>query len=120
MKELTLTNGNELMLYLFKKGDRYTLSKYRPISLISCVGKVMERIIYKPLFNHLHAYNLIFRNHLEFLLKLSTVYQLIDIFNQICKGNTDKQFTSFVFCDISKAFDIVWHRGLLHKLKQME
>jgi len=78
----------------------------------------MERIIYKHLFNHLHANNLIFKNQSGFLPKHSTVYQLIDIYNQICKGYNDKQFTSFVFCDISKAFDRVWHRGLLHKLKE--
>jgi len=47
-------------------------------------------------------------------------YQLLDIYNQICKSYNDKQFTSCVLCDISKAFERVWHRGLLQKLKEME
>ena len=36
---------------LFKKGDHDTPSNYRPISLISCVGKVMERVIFKHMYN---------------------------------------------------------------------
>jgi sarcosine oxidase/L-pipecolate oxidase len=40
---------NALVTAIFKKGDTSLPSNYRPISLISCVGKVMERIIYKPL-----------------------------------------------------------------------
>jgi len=60
---------------LFKEGDRDTLSNYRPISLISCVGKVMERIIYKHLFYHLHANNLIFKIQSGFL-KIKTLIKV--------------------------------------------
>ena len=37
---------------LFKKGDKSLACNYRPISLLSCVGKLMERCIYKHLYNH--------------------------------------------------------------------
>ncbi len=48
----------------------------------------------------------------------STVYQLIDIYDQICRSFDAHQYTCMVFCDISKAFDRVWHKGLIFKLKQ--
>ncbi len=78
----------------------------------------MERVIFKHLFNHLSINDLIYKQQSGFLPGLSTVYQLIDIYNQICKAIDEKQHTCIVFCDISKAFDRVWHAGLLFKLKQ--
>lgn len=103
---------------LFKKGDKNKPSNYRPVSLISCVGKVLERVIFKYMYNFLHENDLIYKNQAGFLPKHSTVYQLIDIYNQICKAFDDKKFTCIVFCDISKAFDRVWHKGLIFKLRQ--
>ncbi len=106
-----------LCLYL-KKGDRDQSCNYRPISLISCIGKVMERIVFKHIYNHLHFNNLIYKQQSGFLPGHSTVYQLIDIYNQICQSIDNTQYTCIVFCDISKAFDRVWHAGLLLKLEQ--
>ena len=107
-----------IVMPLFKKGEPNNPSNYRPISLLSCVGKLMERIVYKHLYNHLLANKLIYSNQSGFLKGHSTVAQLIDIFDQITKGIDEKKLTCMVFCDISKAFDRVWHTGLLFKLKQ--
>ena len=52
-----------------------------------------------------------------FQLKDSTVNQLADIFNTISSNLDQGKDLRFVFCDISKAFDRVWHLGLLYKLK---
>jgi hypothetical protein len=46
---------------IFKKGETSLPSNYRPISLISCVRKVMERIIYKHVYNHLIQNKLIYQ-----------------------------------------------------------
>ena len=53
-----------------------------------------------------------------FLLHYSKVFQLIDIFHNICQSFDNNMFSCIVFCDVSKAFDIVWHKGLLFKLRQ--
>ena len=53
----------------------------------------------------------------RFLRGRSTTYQLIDIYNQICQGLDDHKCTSMVVCDVSKAFDRVWIKDLLFKLK---
>jgi hypothetical protein len=47
----------------------------------------------------------------------STVHQLIEIYHNICLSLENREVMCTVFCDISKAFDKVWHRGLLKKLK---
>ena len=51
-------------------------------------------------------------------LTLSTTYQLVDIYHHICQAIDLGQLSCIVFCDISKAFDRVWHKGLLFKLKE--
>ena len=46
----------------------------------------------------------------------STVNQLVDIYNTFCKALDDGKEVRAIFCDVSKAFDRVWHKGLLYKL----
>ena len=103
---------------LFKKGDKAEVSYYRPVSLSSPVGKVMERVVFKSLYNHLHSNNLLYKYQSGFVPGHSTTFQLIDIYHHICQSFDTKQYSCMIFCDISKAFDRVWHKGLLFKLKQ--
>ena len=102
---------------IFKKGDKHNPSNYRPIVLLSSVGKIFERIIHKHLHNFMIDNNLIYKYQSGFLPNNSTVYQLLEIYHNICMGMEDKKNTCLVFCDISKAFDRVWHKGLLLKLE---
>lgn len=102
---------------LFKKGDKHIVSNYRPVSLISCVGKVLERVVFKHMYNFLINNNLFYQQQYGFLPKHTTVYQLIEMYETICKALEEKQHTCLIFCDISKAFDRVWHRGLIKKLE---
>ncbi|MCG7882866.1 MAG: hypothetical protein JAY96_14895 [Candidatus Thiodiazotropha endolucinida] len=106
------------VLPLYKKGDKSIISNYRPISLLSGVGKLQERIAHKNLYNFFHENNLLYRYQSGFLPQHSTTFQLIDIFQHICQTFDNNQFSCMIFCDVSKAFDRVWHKGLLFKLKQ--
>ena len=47
----------------------------------------------------------------------STVNQLVDIYNSFCKALDEGKEVCAIFCDISKAFHRVWHKGLLYKLQ---
>lgn len=102
---------------LFKKGDAHQPSNYRPISLLSTVGKVFERILHKHLHNYMLENKLLYKLQSGFLPNNSNVYQLLEIYHEICVNRENKNDTCFVFCDISKAFDKVWHLGLLQKLE---
>ena len=73
-----------IVMPLFKTGDKSLVSNYRPISLLSAVGKVFERIVFKNVFNHLIANNLLYKFQSGFIPGHSTVHQLIEIYYRIC------------------------------------
>ena len=106
-----------VVIPLFKKGDKHEISNYRPVSLISCVGKVFERIVFKHMYNYLIDNNLFYNLQSGFLPTHTTVYQLIEMYEDICDALEKRKHICLVFCDISKAFDRVWHRGLIKKLE---
>ena len=103
---------------IFKKGERTIPANYPPVSLLSNVGKVFERVLFKHIYNHLYINNLLYKYQSGFLPGHSTTLQLIDIYHHICQSFDEKQYSCMVYCDISKAFDRVWHSGLLFKLRQ--
>ena len=103
---------------IFKKGDKSLPSNYRPVALLSCLGKLQERIVFKNLYNFLIDNNLLYKYQSGFLPYHSTVFQLIDIYHNICQAFDNNLFSCIVFCDVYMAFDRVWHRGLLFKLRQ--
>ena len=79
----------------------------------------MERCVYKHLYNYLYSNHLLYEKQSGFLRGHSTVHQLIEIYHEIVSAFDAKQNLCMVFCDISKAFDRVWHRALIFKLRQL-
>lgn len=104
---------------IYKKADPSQPSNYRPVSLLSCLGKLMERCIHKHLYNYVISNNLITSFQSGFIKGDSTVNQLAFFYNDICKALDDGKEVRAVFCDISKAFDRVWHKGLIYKLSSI-
>ena len=80
--------------------------------------KIFEKIIFNSLYAHLTTNNLLSENQSGFRPGDSTVNQLLAITTEIYKAFETLNETRAVFLDISKAFDKVWHEGLLFKLKQ--
>ena len=103
---------------IFKKGDPSLASNYRPISLLNTIEKVFERILYKHIFNFLRANSFFAPTQSGFLPGDSTVNQLTYMYNTFCKALDNGLEVRVVFFDISKAFDQVWHKGVLCKLQQ--
>ena len=101
---------------IFKKDDTSNVSNYRPISLLNTIGKVMEKLVHKHVFNFFLSNNTIFSFQSGFVTGDSTVNQLVNMYNTFCKALDEGKEVRAVFLDISKAFDRVCHRGLLHKL----
>ena len=102
-----------------KKGDSSDPSNFRPVSLLSNIAKLQERIVFKNVYNFLMENDLLYKYQSGFLPNHSTTYQLVDIYHHICQTFDNNQFSCMVFCDVSKAFDRVWHKGLIFKLKQL-
>ena len=93
------------------------VSNYRPISLVSCVGKAFERIVFKHVYKHLLTNSLIYKYQSGFLPGHSTVHHLIEAIHYTCLALENHETNCQIYCDISKAFDRVWHRGLISKLE---
>ena len=104
--------------HLHKKNDRANMSNYRPVSLLSTLGKIMEKIIFKHVYNYLVDHALITQYQSGFLPGVSTVSQLTELYHSFCQALSKKEQVRVVFLDISKSFDKVWHRGLIFKLSQ--
>ena len=101
---------------LHKKASRAEVTNYRPISLLSVVSKVQERIVHQRLYTH--------EPHLPadqsgFRSKDSTELQLSCLVHEISASRDSGQAVSACFFDLSKAFDRVWHAGLLAKLEHL-
>jgi Reverse transcriptase (RNA-dependent DNA polymerase)/Endonuclease-reverse transcriptase len=91
-------------------------TNYRPISLLSALGKIFERIILSRLNDHTIDNNIIPNEQFGFAPGLSTSHQLFRIVTRIRRKLADGQSTGMVFFDSEKAFDSVWHGGLIYKL----
>ena len=99
-----------------KKDDQNITDSYRPISLLSNLGKSMEKCATKHVYNYCITNNIISPFQSGFIHVDSKIYQLLDLYNTFCEAVDSGQKVRVVFCDISKTFDRVWHDGLQYKL----
>ena len=100
-----------------KKEDKNLLKNYRAIKLLHIFSKIFEGIIYNSLFNHFQSKKLFTSSQSGFLRGDSCIAQLLSIIHEIQTAfdNNPTVDVRGVFLDISKAFDKVWHIGLLFK-----
>ncbi|XP_065673940.1 uncharacterized protein LOC136090891 [Hydra vulgaris] len=101
---------------IYKGGDDSIKSNYRPISILSCFSKILERIMHNRLYNYLEESNILYDKHFGFRNNHSTEHAVIDLANQILNGFDNDSYTLGIFLDLSKAFDTVNHKILIYKL----
>ena len=89
---------------------------YRPISLLSSLGKIVEKVILKILNKHLARNNILSQTQFGFRAQHSTVSQLAIVTDHILHNFNLNKHTGMVLIDLEKAFDSVWHNGLIYKL----
>ena len=106
--------------FIRKMKKKNVKGNYRPISLLPIFGKILEKLIYDSLYSNLVSHELINSNQSGFRPGDSTINQLLSISHTIFKAfdcNPPLDVRS-VYLDISKAFDRVWHDGLIYMLKR--
>ena len=103
---------------IHKKDKKTKIPNYRPISLLSILSKVFEKIIFKYVYNFFRENFVLSVFQSGFQAGKSTVTQLLEVYHKFCEAVDNNKEIRVVFLDISKAFDKVWHKGLLFKLQQ--
>ena len=106
---------------MHKKSDKQVINSYRSVSILPICGKVFEKLIFNSVYKYLEDQKLLSADQSGFRENDSCVNQLLSIVLNIYSA-----FDAYptlesrgVFLDMSKAFDKVWHEGLIFKLKSM-
>ena len=104
-----------------KKGDKQIVDNCRTASLLPILGKIFEIVIFNSICEYLEENDLLRPNQSGFRPSDSCEYQLLSIVHEIYKSfdcNPPKDVRG-IFLDLSKAFDRVWHDGLIYKINRI-
>ena len=102
---------------IFNGGENWNLGNYRPISVLPCFSKILERIMYNWLYKYLADYNILYKKQVRFQTGHCAEHAIIQLFDQINSNLQKDQYTLSVFIDISKALDTVDHRIVIAALE---
>ena len=109
------------IIMIHKPGKKESnIASYRPISLLSNIGKLLEKIINSRLVNYLEENNLISIHQSGFRKNRSTKDHIIRLTQDVRANFNQNNYTGAVFFDVSKAFDRTWHDGIIYKLNSLK
>ena len=101
-----------------QKGSRTDPGNYRPVSLTSVAGKLLERVVKNELTTHVESNGLMSESQHGFRSGRSVQTNMIDFLNKTTKWLDEGRSFDVVYMDFAKAFDKVCHRRLLVKLEE--
>ena len=102
---------------VFKSGDPHTASNYRPISLQPICCKLLEKVIHGSVLQYLNSKNILTDRQFGFLPNSSTTDALTTALHEWYGHLEGRKSIAMALFDLSKAFDRVPHRPLVHKLR---
>ena len=93
---------------IFKSGDKDSVSNSRAISIFLVFSKVLKRIMYNRVYNHLDSKGLLYEKQFRFQRNNSTEHAILQLTRDITDCFEKGEYTLGVFIDLSKAFDTDW------------
>ena len=100
---------------IYKSGKKSIRENYRPISVLSVLSKIFERVVHERLYNFMDKNKLLYPRQFGFRSKLSPIHALSDI-TEMIRDNSNLDI-SCILLDLQKAFDTTNHEFLLYKLE---
>ena len=101
---------------IFKKGDPCNVCNYRPISLLTSISKILEKIVYSRTIKFLKVNNIFCETQFGFREKHNTSHAILTFLDKVARATDNHDHTIGVLFDFSKAFDTINHDILLYKL----
>ena len=101
---------------LYKGKDSDQIINYRLISLLITMSKVIEKLIYQRTIKFIEKHEILYNSQYGFRSKRSCEHAIQELVGNVLDSKNAKQHSCAVFLDLSKAFDTLDHKILLHKL----
>ena len=105
------------VLPIYKKEENYLFDNYRPVSLLPSLSKIIEKVIYKQLYNYFNSNNLFYQSQYGFRSNHSTELAALELLDRIVTKLDNNEIPINIYLDLSKAFDTLDHNILIQKLQ---